>query len=220
MGTFATSIANQFQKTETPEAIWKDIRRVRQGYEEDIRDFIRRFEDLYRRLERLGNNQEPPDFMKRDQFIVALHEDIKEKVDDKEPESFEREKEVAITKWRKRMSKLGRDMREDDEAIEGVTPYVHKIHEKSPYVVSSRRESSTNGAMDLAQQVAKMVDEVSFVSTKLNLQDLCKFLNKRKILGGKIPMCNVIIVLNEGIFHQIVHILSEKEEVLPRFQEE
>ena len=154
------ALLTQFQKTETPEAIWKDIRRVRQGYEEDIRDFIRRFEDLYRRLERLGNNQVPPDFMKRDQFIVALHEDIKEKVDDKEPESFERAKEVAISKWRKRMRKLGRDMREDDEAIEGVTPYAHKIHEKSPDV-SSRRESSTNGAMDLAQQVAKVADEVS-----------------------------------------------------------
>ena len=85
----------------------------------------------------MGNNQVPPDFMKRDQFIVALHEDIKEKVDDKEPESFERAKEMAISKWRKRMRKLGRDMREDDEAIEGVRPYVHKIHEKS-YDVSSR----------------------------------------------------------------------------------
>ena len=133
------ALLTQFQKTETPEAIWKDIRRVRQGYEEDIRDFIRRFEDLYRRLERLGNNQVPPDFMKRDQFIVALHEDIKEKVDDKEPESFERAKEMEISKWRKRMRKLGRDMREDDEAIEGVTPYAHKIHEKSPeYVFTAR----------------------------------------------------------------------------------
>ena len=72
------ALLTQFRKTETLEAIWKDIRRVRQGYEEDIRDFIRRFEDLYRRLERLGNNQVPPDFMKRDQFIVALHEDIKQ----------------------------------------------------------------------------------------------------------------------------------------------
>ena len=82
------------------------------------------------------------------------------------------------------MRKLGRDMREDAEAIKGVTPYAHKIHEKSPDV-SSRRESSTNGAMDLAQQVAKMADEVTkLCSTKLKLQDLCKFLNKRKILGG------------------------------------
>ena len=62
--------------------------------------------------------------MKRDQFIVALHEDIKEKVDDKEPGSFERAKEVTISKWRKRMKKFGRDMREYDEAIEGVTPHV------------------------------------------------------------------------------------------------
>ena len=87
-------------------------------------------------MERLGNNQVPPDFMKHDQFIVALHEDIKGKVYDKEPEYFERAKEVAINKWRKRMRKLGRDMREDDEAIEGVSPYAHKIHEKSPDVSS------------------------------------------------------------------------------------
>ena len=46
----------------------------------------------------MGNNQVPPDFMKCDQFIVALHEDTKEKVDDKEPESFERATEVAISK--------------------------------------------------------------------------------------------------------------------------
>ena len=78
MGTFATSIVDPISKTETPKAVWKDIRRVRQGYQEDIRDFITRFEDLYRTLERLGNNQVPPDFMKRDQFIVALHEDIKQ----------------------------------------------------------------------------------------------------------------------------------------------
>ena len=71
-------------------------------------------------MERLGNDQVPPDFMKHDQFIVALHEDIKGKVYDKEPEYFERAKEVAINKWRKRMRKLGRDMREDDEVIEGV----------------------------------------------------------------------------------------------------
>ena len=75
--------------------------------------------------------------MKRDQLIVALHEDTKQKVDDKEPESFERAKEVAISKWRKRMRKLGRDTREDDETIEGVIPYVHKIYEKS-LDVSSR----------------------------------------------------------------------------------
>ena len=96
-----------------------------------------------------------------------------------------------------------------------LTKYMRKVPN-----MSSQRESSTNGAMDLAQQVAKMADEVTkLCSTKLKLQDLCKFLNKRKILGGKMPMCSVIIVLNEGIFHQILHILSEKE-VSPRFQEE
>ena len=68
------TLLTQFQKTETPKAIWKNIRRVRQGCEEDIRDFIRRFENLHRRLERLGNDQVPPDFMKRDQLIGAcLH---------------------------------------------------------------------------------------------------------------------------------------------------
>ena len=76
-------LLTQFQIIETPEAIWKDIRRVWQRYEEDIRGFIRRFEDLYSILERLKNDLVSPDFMKCDQFIVALHEDIKEKVDDK-----------------------------------------------------------------------------------------------------------------------------------------
>ena len=52
------ALLTQFQKTETLEAIWKDIRRARQGYEVNIRDFIRMFEDLSRRFERLGNNQE------------------------------------------------------------------------------------------------------------------------------------------------------------------
>ena len=138
--------------------------------------------------------------MKRDQVIMALHEDIKGKVDDKEPKLFEREKEVAISKWRKRTRKLGRDMREDAEAIKGVTPYAHKIHEKSPDV-SSRRESSTNGAMDLAQQVEQMVDEVSKICiTKLNLQNLCKFLNKGMILGRKIPMCSVLVkIFGNGV---------------------
>ncbi len=158
------ALLTQFQKNETPEVVWKDIRKVKQGCEEDIKDFIKRFEDMYKRLEKLGDDQVPPDFMKRDQFIMALHEDIKGKVDDEEPNSFERAKEVAIGKWRKRMRKLGRAMREDDDTIEGMIPYSHKMHEWN-VGTTSRRESSTNGAIDLAQQVAKMAEELG----KLNI---------------------------------------------------
>ena len=125
--------------------------------------------------------------MKHDQFIVALHEDIKEKVDDKEPEYFERAKEVAISKWRKRMRKLGRDMKEDDGAIEGATSYVHKVHEKS-HDVSSPRESSTSGAMDLAQQVAKMAYEVSKIC--INQGELTRSMQisqKKKDIGRQNP---------------------------------
>ena len=38
---------------------------------------------MYKRLKRLGNDQVMPNFMKLDQFIMALHEDTKERVDDK-----------------------------------------------------------------------------------------------------------------------------------------
>ena len=37
---------------------------------------------------------------------------------------------MAISKWRKRMRKLGRDTREYDETIEGVITNVHKIYDK------------------------------------------------------------------------------------------
>ena len=114
-----------------------------------MKDFIRRFEDLYKKLKRLGNDQVPPNFMKLDQFIMALHEDTKERIDDKGHDSFEREKELAISKWRKRMRNLGRDMGEYDSAIDGVTQYIHKAYEKTPDV-AFLHESSTNEVVDLA----------------------------------------------------------------------
>ena len=53
---------------------------------------------------------------------------------------------MVISKWRKRMRKLGKDMGEYDSAIEGVTPYIHKVYEKTLDVAFLQELSRTHQA--------------------------------------------------------------------------
>ena len=72
------------------EDLWKELSKLHQGEGEDINAYINRFEACWRRIIRvLGDNQAPPDFLKKDRFISLLHVSIKDKVEIKDPRTYD-----------------------------------------------------------------------------------------------------------------------------------
>ena len=80
----------RFGRVQSLEDLWRELSRIQQGEEEDITSYINRFEACCRKIIRiLKGNQAPPGFLKKDRFMSQLHGSIKDKVELKDPRTYD-----------------------------------------------------------------------------------------------------------------------------------
>ncbi|MCO5601041.1 hypothetical protein L7F22_055158 [Adiantum nelumboides] len=93
---------NKYGQGDTPENLWKQLLRHRQGSLGDYNTYESKFTNLWERwAASLQGQGGAPNFLKRDKFVEGMFSTLKEKVEAKFPQTFEEAQEIDTVKFKK-----------------------------------------------------------------------------------------------------------------------
>ncbi|MCO5595068.1 hypothetical protein L7F22_049105 [Adiantum nelumboides] len=100
--TLYGAFLNKYSQGDTPENLWKQLLRHRQGSLGDYNTYESKFTNLWERwAASLQGQGGAPNFLKRDKFVEGMFPTLKEKVEAKFPQTFEEAQEIATVKFKK-----------------------------------------------------------------------------------------------------------------------
>ncbi|MCO5602919.1 hypothetical protein L7F22_057059 [Adiantum nelumboides] len=84
------ALREEFGRVDNPEDLWRELSKLHQGEQEDINVYVNSFEACWRNIMKgLGENQMPSNFLKKDRFVALVHHGIREKVELKDPGTYD-----------------------------------------------------------------------------------------------------------------------------------
>ncbi|MCO5610908.1 hypothetical protein L7F22_065152 [Adiantum nelumboides] len=100
--TLYGAFLNKYGQGNTPENLWKQLLRHRQGSLGDYNTYESKFTNIWERwAASLQSQGGAPNFLKRDKFVEGMFPTLKEKVEAKFSQTFEEAQEIATVKFKK-----------------------------------------------------------------------------------------------------------------------
>ncbi|MCO5576275.1 hypothetical protein L7F22_030084 [Adiantum nelumboides] len=124
------ALKEEFGRVDNPVDLWREPSKLHQGEQEDINVYVNRFEACWRNIiKRLGENQMPLDFLKKDRFVALVHHGIKEKVELKDPATYNEAMRIAREQWRKKVQQGHNQAQVPPQFNVGILEAVHEVDE-------------------------------------------------------------------------------------------
>ncbi|MCO5569051.1 hypothetical protein L7F22_022757 [Adiantum nelumboides] len=174
------ALREEFGRIDNPEDLWRELSNLHQGEQEDINVFVNRFEACWRAIiKRHGENQMPTNFLKKYRFVVLVHHGIREKVELKDPRTYDEAVRIAREQWTKKVRRHEMANKEREGVIHQRDAYVpmYNVVEPLPLDIYVERDAhveaprvNNRGQEALHQNIQRLIDQIGNLNLAMQQQ--------------------------------------------------